>query len=78
METRARVLLLTALVLPVSGCASLHWPWSKDREQAAAEEPVATTEGEEPPDAAPPKVIEPVVERRKIRVNRIDAEIRRP
>ena len=74
METRARVRLLTALVLPVSGCASLHWPWSKDREQAAAEEPVATTEGEEPPDAAPPKVIEPVVERRKIRVNRIDAE----
>jgi outer membrane beta-barrel protein len=74
METRARVLLLTALVLPVSGCASLHWPWSKDRERSAAEEPVATTEGEEAADAAPPKVIEPVVERRKIKINKIDAE----
>ena len=74
MESRARVLLLTALLLPLAGCASLHWPWSKDRDRAAAEEPVATTEGEEPADAAPPKVIEPVVERRNVKVNRIDAE----
>ena len=70
METRARILLLTALLLPLSGCASLHWPWSRDR-AARAEEP----EREEP-DArtTPPKVIEPEVQRRKVKVNRIDAE----
>jgi outer membrane beta-barrel protein len=73
METRARILLLTALLLPLSGCASLHWPWSRDRDRVAAEEPVV----EEPDDAqaaAPPKVIEPEVERRKVKVNRIDSE----
>ena len=72
METRARILLLTALLLPLAGCASLHWPWSRDRDRVAAEEPLAA----EPDDAsqAPPKVIEPTVERRKVRVNRIDSE----
>jgi outer membrane beta-barrel protein len=73
METRARVLLLTALLLPLGGCASLHWPWSKARERVAAEEPVNAAD-EEPKDEAPPRVIEPTVERRKIKVNRIDAE----
>ncbi len=72
METRARILLLTALLLPLTGCASLHWPWSRDRDRAAAEEPVA--EDEATTSAAPPKVIEPEVERRKIKVNRIDTE----
>jgi outer membrane beta-barrel protein len=74
MESRARVLLLTALLLPLAGCASLSWPWSRDRDRAAAEEPVATAESEEPVDAAPPRVIEPAVERRRVKVNRIDAE----
>jgi outer membrane beta-barrel protein len=71
METRARVLLLTALLLPLGGCASLHWPWHK-ADRAAAEEPVA----DDAPDsnAAPPRVIEPEVERRKVKVKKIDAE----
>jgi outer membrane beta-barrel protein len=73
METRARVLLLTALLLPLTGCASLHWPWSRDRDRTAAEEPVAADD-EVTTDAAPPKVIEPTVERRKVKVNKIDAE----
>jgi outer membrane beta-barrel protein len=34
METRARVLLLTVLLLPLAGCASLQWPWSRDRDRA--------------------------------------------
>jgi outer membrane beta-barrel protein len=72
METRARVLLLTALLpLSLSGCASFHWPWQKDR--AAAEEPVAA-EDESQANEAPPRVIEPEVERRKVKVNRIDSE----
>src|SRR6187402_1578370 len=70
METRARVLLLTALLLPLSGCASLHWPWSGD--QAAAEEPVAVEADETT--SAPPSVIEPEVQRRKVKVAAIDAE----
>jgi outer membrane beta-barrel protein len=75
METRARVLLLTALLLPLGGCASLQWPWSRDRDRAAAEEPLtAAEEEEESTSEAPPRVIEPEVERRKVKVNRIDAE----
>jgi len=69
METRARVLLLTALLLPLAGCAWL--PWSGD-DQAAAEEPAVIE-----PDAAegpPPSVIEPEVARREVKVGAIDAE----
>ena len=71
METRARVLLLTALLLPLTGCASLHWPWSGD-DQAAAEEP-AVVEADETA-APPPNVIEPEVARREVKVAAIDAE----
>lgn len=74
METRARVLLLTALLLPLTGCASLHWPWSRDRARAAAEEPTTAADDEAEPSAAPPKVIEPEVERRKVKVSKIDSE----
>jgi len=55
------------------GCAWLHGGSAKaEAAAAAAEEPGAAT-----PDAAgaaPPRVIEPEVERRKVKVNRIDAE----
>jgi outer membrane beta-barrel protein len=74
METRARVLLLTALLLPVTGCASLHWPWSTARSRAVAEEPVTPASEEADNNAAPPRVIEPEVERRRIKVAKIDAE----
>jgi outer membrane beta-barrel protein len=71
METGPRVLLLTALMaLSLSGCAWLRG--SDEAAAAAAEEPGAAE-----PDAAgaaPPKVIEPEVERRKVKVNRMDAE----
>lgn len=71
METRARVLLLTAL-LALQGCASLQWPWSRDR-AAAEEEPVTVAE-EEPTGQPPPRVIEPEVERREVKVAKIDSE----
>lgn len=71
METRARVLLLTALLLPLSGCASLHWPWSWG-DRAAAEEPAAVEADDST--AAPPSVIEPEVARRTVKVAAIDAE----
>jgi outer membrane beta-barrel protein len=69
METRARVLLLTALLLPLTGCSSL--PWFGD-DQAAAEEPVAVEADEAA--GPPPSVIEPEVERRSVKVGAIDAE----
>jgi outer membrane beta-barrel protein len=71
METRARVLLLTALLLPLAGCASLQWPWARDR-GANAEEPAPDDEAESR--TTPPMVIEPEVQRRKVKVSRIDSE----
>jgi outer membrane beta-barrel protein len=75
MEALFRVLLLSAALLLLPGCASL-WPFGSDKdEQAAAEEPeaVVTDSAEEPSDV-PPRVIDPEVERREIKVARIDAE----
>jgi len=69
METRPRVLLLTALLLPLAGCAWM--PWSGD-DQAAAEEPVAVEPDEV--EGPPPTVIEPEVARREVKVRAIDAE----
>lgn len=67
MESRTRILLLTlaaALVLP--GCASFRWPW---QDPAAPVEAMSSTD-----DSTPPRVIEPEVERREIKVAKIDDE----
>jgi len=67
METRARLLLLSLSVSLLGGCALLHGHKQEQQDTAAtaaAEEPAST----------PPRVIEPEVERRKIKVNRIDAD----
>jgi outer membrane beta-barrel protein len=69
MENRARVLLLIAVLLPLGGCASMKWPWKRDR----APEPApfeASRYGDE--NAPPPRVIEPEVERRTVKVPKID------
>lgn len=71
METLFRVLLLGALAALLPGCASM---WGgREARAAAAEEPVVTDSVEEPSDL-PPRVIEPEVERREVKVARIDAE----
>jgi outer membrane beta-barrel protein len=50
------------------------WPWGgRDEARAAAEEPVTTDSAEEPA-AIPPRVIDPVVERREVKVAKIDSE----
>lgn len=76
METRPRLLLLTAALLPLAGCASLHWPWHHRAPQtdAAAEQAITPEQEKAAENAPPPKVIEPQVERRKVRVNKIKAE----
>jgi outer membrane beta-barrel protein len=71
MESRARLLLLTVVLAATTvtaGCASFRWPWS-DRGATAEAEPEVDS-----PDPAPPRVIEPEVERRTIKVAKIDQE----
>jgi outer membrane beta-barrel protein len=78
MESRNRLLLLSsalAATLLLSGCASLRWPWNKDKqiEEQQTEAEAAEEEAEEQ-DVSPPRVIEPNVARRKIKTPKIDNE----
>jgi len=78
MESRNRLLLLASAVaatLLLSGCASLRWPWGKDKqiEEQQTEAEAAEEEAEEQ-DVSPPRVIEPNVARRKIKTPKIDNE----
>jgi outer membrane beta-barrel protein len=65
MESGIRVLLLTALLAGLSGCASVR-SWFHHRAQPA---PAAVDESQD--QNAPPRVIEPEVARRKISVPKI-------
>jgi len=76
METGLRVLLLTAAVLLLPGCAVRNWIHHhnevKAERQAAKEEEARASQGQEDDtDTAPPRVIDPDVERRKINVPKI-------
>ena len=85
METAARVLLLKplrvitlAVVLTslLSGCSLWRKVFGDDeaREERQSQVEAAAEEAEEDIDAAPPRVIEPNVARRKIKTPRIDNE----
>jgi outer membrane beta-barrel protein len=69
METGIRVLLLSVAVA-LGGCASIHHLFHRhaDREAQAAS---AAAAADQDSDAHPPRVIEPQVERRKIKVPQI-------
>jgi outer membrane beta-barrel protein len=69
METRIRLLLLSALLLGCSGCASMHWPWHRQPQQPPPVE-VSTPDDQ---NTAAPSVVEPQVERRSITVPTIKA-----
>ena len=74
METRIRVLLLATLFAACSGCASLHRLWPFHGKEAAAAAPTEADQAAEATAAQAaiaPTVIEPEVERRKIKVPRI-------
>ena len=78
MENRIRILLLTLALTATSGCASLQrlWPWHRhaDAEVAAQKADAAADAAAAAAEAAPPPtVIEPQVERRKIKVPKIAA-----
>ena len=75
METGLRILLLSALLAAMSGCASVrNWldrdePQEQEETQSEAQQAAADEADEQPP-----RVIEPEVERRKIKVPKIDTE----
>jgi outer membrane beta-barrel protein len=64
METGLRVLLLTALLATLPGCAS----W---RQHGTPPPPSTPTAAAQSPDEAPPRVVEPEVARREIKVPKI-------
>src|SRR6202012_2196151 len=75
METGIRVLLLTAVLMTLPGCASVQ-NWFHHRSEvrqakAEAKEEAAQQEAQDAAqdaDATPPRVVDPEVERRKIKV----------
>ena len=64
METGFRILLLTALLATLAGCAS----W---RHKKSPPPPSTQSVPAQSPDAAPPRVVEPEVARREIKVPKI-------
>ena len=75
MESPNRLLLLSAAccsMLMLSGCALFHR--NKTVEKQQTEEQAAAEEAAEDADSTPPRVIEPNVARRKIKVPKIDNE----
>lgn len=72
METRLRILLLIAASLTLGGCASLRNWFGPEapQEPEPTDEQVAQAEANAPA----PRVIEPEVERREIKVPKIDTE----
>src|SRR6185437_1782255 len=75
MERWIRVLLLTVAVATLSGCATVgnwfHHRREAREERAQAREDAKRAEQSPDDDSAPPRVVEPAVERRKITVPRI-------
>ena len=63
METGIRILLLTALLATLPGCATVR-NWFHKPSPAAVTEPA-------PEDSAPPRVVEPEVSRRQIKVPKV-------
>lgn len=81
MESGFRILLLAAALLAASGCASVRgWldrdadarPVASSEADVGAETDPLAAEGDE--EAPPPRIIEPEVERRRIKVPKIDTE----
>jgi outer membrane beta-barrel protein len=76
METGLRILLLSVLVTALSGCASVRNWLDRDepKDQQEETQSEAAQAAADEADEQPPRVIEPEVERRKIKVPRIDTE----
>jgi outer membrane beta-barrel protein len=73
MESRLRVLLLIVAAASLCGCASVR-NWFGDDQPAEERELSDEEQARAEADAPAPRVIEPEVERREIKVPRIDTE----
>jgi outer membrane beta-barrel protein len=73
METGIRILLLS-VVLALSGCASIRNWLDRDEPKEDTSAQADTQADSDDANQAPPRVIEPEVARRKIKVPRIDTE----
>jgi outer membrane beta-barrel protein len=76
MESGIRVLLLIAVLGTLGGCASVRNWYQQRHARSSSGSPPATAQssapaGEETPDGNGPRVIEPQVERRQVKVPRI-------
>jgi outer membrane beta-barrel protein len=77
MEIRLRILLLTVLLGlagSLSGCATLRHLFGHDAPAAPADEGASTDRTATADDSTPPRVIEPEVERRTVKVPRIKSQ----
>ena len=77
MEIRLRILLLTVLLGlsgTLSGCATLRHLFGHDAPAPAPVDEGASTDRSADEDSTPPRVIQPEVERRNIKVPRIKSE----
>jgi outer membrane beta-barrel protein len=77
MEIRLRILLLTMLLGlagSLSGCATLRHLFGHDAPAAPADEGASTDRTATADDSTPPRVIEPEVERRTVKVPRIKSQ----
>jgi outer membrane beta-barrel protein len=73
MESGIRILLLSVVVLAVSGCASIRNWLDRDESREETQTQDSTADNDEA-EEAPPRVIEPQVARRTLKVPRIDTE----
>ncbi len=77
MEIRLRILLLTLLLGlagSLSGCATLRHLFGHDTPTAPADDGASTDRTATADDSTPPRVIEPEVERRTVKVPRIKSQ----
>jgi outer membrane beta-barrel protein len=77
MEIRLRILLLTMLLGlagSLSGCATLRHLFGHDAPTAPADDGASTDRTATADDSTPPRVIEPEVERRTVKVPRIKSQ----
>jgi outer membrane beta-barrel protein len=68
MESRIRLFLLMTVSLALCGCASLHWPWRHAPPTPAGDADIPANGSD-----TAPRVIEPQVERRTVKVPKIHA-----
>ncbi len=74
METRARLLLLNLAVALLAGCAFMRAQRQTTPPRQRRLGTAPAKQGEEEPSDRPPRVVEPEVARRKIKVPKIDAK----